>query len=85
VRDQLWSFALLGTVLAVLQLLVYSVLARDGRASSAWVWIALVAMLVVGSTADSAGELVNRVVAVDAALLAVLLVAARLGTRRVTR
>jgi O-antigen/teichoic acid export membrane protein len=82
VRDQLWSFALLGTVLAVLQLLVYSVLARDGRASSAWVWLALVAMLAVGSTADSAGELVNRVVAVDAALLVVLLVATRLGTWR---
>jgi O-antigen/teichoic acid export membrane protein len=85
VRDQLWSFALLGTVLAVLQLLVYSVLARDGRASSAWIWLALVAMLAVGSTASSAGELVNRVLAVDAALLVVLLVAARLGTRRVPR
>lgn len=77
VGDQLWSFALLGTVLAVLQLLVYSVLASDGRASSAWVWLALLVMLGVGATADTAAGLVARVVAVDVALLAVLLVAAR--------
>ncbi len=76
VAGQLWSFALLGTVLAVLQLLVYSVLASDGRASSAWIWLALVAMLAVGSTAQTAAGLVVRVVSVDAVLLVVLLVAA---------
>ncbi|GAA1475815.1 hypothetical protein GCM10009623_02610 [Nocardioides aestuarii] len=76
VGDQLWSFALLGTVLAVLQLLVYSVLASDGRASSAWVWLALLVMLAVGSTAETAAGLVTRVVAVDTALLLVLLGAA---------
>lgn len=77
IGDQLWSFALLGTVLAVLQLLVYSVLASDGRASSAWIWLALLVMLGVGATADTAAGLVARVVAVDMALLVVLLVAAR--------
>lgn len=82
VRATLWWFALLGTVLAVLQLLVYSVLAQDGRASSVWVWLALVVMLLVGSTASTAPELVARVVAVDAALLAVLLAAAWRGARR---
>jgi O-antigen/teichoic acid export membrane protein len=84
IADRLWSFALLGTVLAVLQLLVYSVLARDGRASSVWIWLALVAMLAAGATASSAPGLVTRVVAVDAALLVVLLADARLGARRAT-
>lgn len=82
VRADLWYFALLGTVLAVLQLLVYSVLARDGRGSSAWVWLALLAMLVVGATASTAVGLVTRVVGVDAALLAVLLAGAWRGRVR---
>lgn len=82
VRADLWAFALLGTVLAVLQLLVYSVLARPGRASSAWVWLALLAMVGVGATASSAAGLVARVVAVDGALLAVLLLT---GWRRRAR
>ncbi len=73
IRDQLWSFALLGTVLAVLQLLVYSVLSREGRGSSGLLWVALVAMLVVGSTAETAAGLVLRVVVVDTVLLVALL------------
>ena len=73
ITDQLWLFALLGTVLAMLQLLVYSVLARRGRRSSLLFWAALVAMVAVGATADSLTGLVARVVAVDAALLLVLL------------
>ena len=46
--DQLWLFALLGTVLSALQLLVYAVLARQGRRSSLLLWVGLVAMVVVG-------------------------------------
>jgi O-antigen/teichoic acid export membrane protein len=74
IRDELWTFALLGTVLAILQLLVYSVLARDGRGSSVLLWVALVAVLLVGATADSAAALVARVVTVDGCLLVALLV-----------
>jgi O-antigen/teichoic acid export membrane protein len=77
IREELWSFALLGTVLAVLQLLVYSVLAHEGRASSLLVWVALVVMLSVGSTAGTAGALVARVIAVDLALLLALLASSR--------
>lgn len=73
ITDALWLFALLGTVLAVLQLLVYSVLARQGRRSSVLVWAALVAMLVTALAADSPTDLVARVLAVDVALLVVLL------------
>ena len=72
-RDQLWTFALLGTVLAVLQLLVYTVLSYETRGSSALLWIALVAMLAVGSTAETSAGLVTRVIAVDAVLLVALL------------
>lgn len=73
ITDQLWLFALLGTVLAVVQLLVYSVLARQGRRSGLLVWAALVAMLWVGAGADSVTGLVSRVIAVDASLLVLLL------------
>jgi O-antigen/teichoic acid export membrane protein len=73
ISDDLWLFALLGTVLAMLQLLVYSVLARGARRSSLLVWGALTAMLAVGSTAGSLTGLVVRVLSVDAALLVVLL------------
>ena len=42
IADHLWIFAILGTVLAMLQLLVYSVLARQGQRSVYLVWAALV-------------------------------------------
>lgn len=73
ITDLLWLFALLGTVLAMVQLLVYSVLARQGRRSSLLFWGALVAMIVVGAGADTLIGLVVRVIAVDAVLLCVLL------------
>ena len=66
---RLWLFALLGTVLAALQLLVFAVLARRGRRTGLLVWAGLVAMLVAGSTADTLTELVVRVTAVDGVLL----------------
>ena len=62
-----------GTVLASLQLLVYAVIARQGRRTSLLLWVGLVAMVVVGATADSLTGLVVRVVAVDGVLLVVLL------------
>ena len=80
IREELWAFALLGTVLAVLQLLVYSVLAHEGRGRSLLLWAALVVMLAVGATAETAGGLVARVIVVDVLLLLALL-AGRLLTR----
>ena len=40
IESRLWLFAVLGTVLAMLQLLVYSVLARQGTRSMYLVWAA---------------------------------------------
>ena len=72
IADLLWLFALLGTVLAALQLLVYSVLARQGRRTSLLLWVGLLAMVAAGAGADSLTGLVVRVLAVDTALLVVL-------------
>ena len=70
-------FAVLGTVLSMLQLLVYSVLARQAHRSVYLVWLALVVL--VGARPAHLGsceQLLTVVLAVDAALLAVLLAAA---------
>lgn len=75
VEDLLWLFAVLGTVLAMLQLQVYAVLARQGRRSVVLIWGALVALTLLGFQADSLAGLVGVVVGVDSALLVVLTVA----------
>ena len=74
VEGLLWVFAVLGTVLAMLQLQVYAVLARQGRRSVFLVWAALAALVTLGLTADSLGELAAIVVGVDSVLLVVLTV-----------
>lgn len=73
VEPRLWIFAILGTLLSMIQLLVYSVLARQGKRSGYVVWLALVILVGVGLTADSVLGLVTIVVLVDLALLVVLL------------
>ncbi len=75
VEDLLWVFAVLGTVLAMLQLQVYAVLARQARRSVLLVWAALIVIAVLGSRADSVSGLVGTVVVVDAVLLLVLTIA----------
>lgn len=75
VEDLLWVFAVLGTLLAMLQLQVYAVLARQGRRTVVLVWAALAAVVVLGLRTESVVGLVGVVVAVDAVLLAVLTVA----------
>jgi O-antigen/teichoic acid export membrane protein len=73
IADNLWIFAILGTLLAMLQLLVYSVLARQGQRSVYLVWGALVAIVVAGLTASTLRGLLTVVIATDAVLLAALL------------
>ena len=74
VSGLLWVFAVLGTCMSLLQLLVYSVLARQGKGSMALVWAAFACVVVLASTrASTVGELLGVVLAVDLALLAVLL------------
>lgn len=75
VEGQLWVFAVLGTVLAMLQLLVYAVLARQGRRSVWFVWGALLALVLIGLQTDSLSGLVSVAVGVDTVLLLVLTLA----------
>lgn len=72
IRDDLWLFALLGTFLALLQLVIYSVLARQGQRSSYAVWIALVALVGGGLMTSTLQGLLLWVVLVDATLLTLL-------------
>lgn len=75
VQSYLWLFALLGTLLSAIQLLVYSVLARQGRWTVLVVWLALVCVILVGLLQDTILGLATTVVIVDAVLLVVLLAA----------
>lgn len=77
IQSRLWLFAVLGTTLAMLQLLVYSVVARQGRRSVYVIWLALATLVAIGSTATTLGGLLARVLTVDLTLL-VLLAAASL-------
>lgn len=82
VESRLWLFAALGTVLAMLQLLVYAVLARQGQRSVYLVWVALLALVAAGFATQTLDTLLAVVVAVDVALLVVLLaVSLRLSQR----
>jgi hypothetical protein len=73
VESRLWVFAILGTLLAMLQLLVYSVLARQGTRATYLVWAAVAVLLVASVSVDSLGELLTTITVVDGVLFAVLL------------
>ena len=72
IQSRLWLFAVLGTVLAMLQLLVYSVLARQGQRSVYLVWAALVVLVGLGLTVSTLDGLLAVVVTVDTTLLVTL-------------
>ena len=74
VEHRLWLFAVLGTLLAGLQLLVYAVLARQGKFSAGLVWIAVAALVaIVSLTVSTLDGLVLTVSCIDALLAALLL------------
>jgi O-antigen/teichoic acid export membrane protein len=73
VESRLWMFAVLGTLLSMLQLLVYSVLARRGTRSTILVWAAVAALLAASLWVDTLGELVATVILIDASLFVTLL------------
>jgi O-antigen/teichoic acid export membrane protein len=76
IADELWKFAIVGTLLSMIQLLVYSALARRQGRAMILIWTALV-LLVIGALAvNSAASLVLVVVMVDGALFVALLVVA---------
>nr|WP_221634151.1 polysaccharide biosynthesis protein [Nocardioides luti] len=73
IQSRLWAFAVLGTLLSMLQLLVYSVLARQGTRSTWFVWAAVLALLLASVWVATLGGLLALVVVVDGALFALLL------------
>jgi O-antigen/teichoic acid export membrane protein len=77
---RLWAFALLGTLLAMIQLLIYNVLARQRQHAVYVVWATLLALVVAAPFLASASMLLGVVLAADAVLFGVLLAWA--GTRR---
>ena len=81
ISDELWIFAILGTVLSMLQLLVYSVLARRGARSVYLVWAAFVTIVLLGLGVSRLGGLLTAVIAVDSVLLAALLAISLYVTR----
>jgi O-antigen/teichoic acid export membrane protein len=72
-QSQLWAFAGLGTLLAMLQLMVYNVVARQHQRSVFVVWAGLVVLLCVAPFVHTVTLLLVTVIAIDAALLVVLL------------
>lgn len=73
VEGRLWLFAVVGTMLAMLQMLVYGVLARQHRGATYLVWAAVLILVGVGLTMGTLTHLVLTVVVVDAVLTAILL------------
>jgi ammonia channel protein AmtB len=72
-------FAALGTVLAMLQLMVYDVVARQHQRMVLVVWAALAALVCLAPLAGSVGALLGVVITVDVVLLLVLLAASLLA------
>ena len=69
VRDDLWLFAALGTVLAMVQLLVYGALARQHPRAVLLLWVALVATAVLALPVGDAHTLLLVKLGVDVVLL----------------
>lgn len=74
IEDSLWKFAILGAMLALLQLLVYGLIARRSEFSVYLVWVALGALVYFGLQADTFTDMLNRVMAINALLLTLLLI-----------
>ena len=74
IADRLWLFAVIGMLLSALQLLVYAVLARRGQRAAYLLWGGLAALVGLGVGTHTINGLIAVVVAVDAALLAMLVV-----------
>lgn len=72
VQPYLWLFALLGTVIAMIQLLVQTALARGHRSAVWWVWGAFATVLVVVAFLGTGQALLVLMLGVDTLLLAVL-------------
>lgn len=80
VQDLLWLFALLGTVQALVQLFIYSVLARAATGPTLVTWAALLVMVLAGLQMTTVAQMVVLLISVNISLL-LLLVAMTSTTR----
>ncbi len=74
-QGQLWAFAALGTLLAVLQLMIYDVVARQHQRMVFVVWAGMALLLGAAPFLDSLTALLTTVLGIDALLFVVLLLA----------
>ncbi len=81
IQDQLWLFGIIGILLASLQIVVYSMLARRGTRETVMLWIGLATLVVVGLFAEGVTGLVLTVLIVDAVLIGLLMLATALQLR----
>ena len=72
-RPIIWAFAAVGTLLAMIQLMIYSVLARQHQRSVFVVWAGLVTLLALAPVVESVTFLLTTVVVVETCVLLVLL------------
>lgn len=75
-KDKLWLFAIVGTLLSMIQLLLYSALARRQGRAVLMIWTTLVALLALSTTVHSVTSLVTLVCVLDTALLVGLTITA---------
>jgi O-antigen/teichoic acid export membrane protein len=84
-QHRLWVFAALGTLLAMLQLMVYDVVARQHQRMVYVVWAAMAALLLAAPVVGSLTGLLSAVVTIDALLFLGLLGASLLTSARSER
>ncbi len=73
-RSRLWAFAVLGTLLALLQLMIYNIVARQRQRAVLMVWAALAVLVLATPLVGSVTGLLSVVVGVDTVLFLALLV-----------
>lgn len=76
IKDDLWLFAIVGTLLSMIQLLVYSVLARQQWRAILMIWTALVALAGLATMVETTTALVSLVGIIDGVLLLALIASA---------
>jgi O-antigen/teichoic acid export membrane protein len=81
-QDTLWAFAVLGTLLAMLQLMIYDVVARQHQRMVFVVWVGMLLLLAAAPFLHTLQGLLTVVTTIDALLLAGLLVASLRTTLR---
>jgi O-antigen/teichoic acid export membrane protein len=72
-QGRLWAFAALGTLLAMIQLLIYNVVARQRQRTVLLIWAALIGLLACTPFLSSLGQLLAVVSTIDFVLFLLLL------------